>query len=411
MPRVDILKQSTIVRTPRLIQLEGIFDLPAAKVSTFRLQADLPLEEKPWNIGLIVGPSGTGKTSLIEKLWNKRLVKQTWDENKSVVDNFPLTMSIKEVVGIMSAVGFSSPPAWLRAYQNLSTGERFRVSLARAIAESNLVVFDEYTSVVDRTVAKTASAAVAKMVRQKQNKQFVAVTCHDDVEDWLQPDWVYSTANNMFAWRLLQPRPKIQLEIRKAPRKLWQLFRLHHYLSETMSAMAKCFVGLIENKPAVFTAVVSTPHPRVPSWREHRTVCLPDYQGVGIGSAMSDFIAGIFACTGKPYRSITSHPAMIAHRNRSLNWQLVRQPSLGQLSVDRTRRNSPRRIEQPSTLSKAVREEKQPYDHGTSSRLTAAFVWIGPMLREHAAGFGLIRPDAAIQPIHDVHNQLASLWG
>src|SRR4029077_5021989 len=64
---------------------------------------------------------------------------------------------------------------------------------------SSLIVMDEFTSVVDRTVAQIGSAALAKTVRQRGQK-FIAVTCHEDVEDWLQPDWVYRPAPNFFAW-------------------------------------------------------------------------------------------------------------------------------------------------------------------------------------------------------------------
>src|SRR5207247_1429153 len=108
-------------------------------------------------------------------------------------------------------VGFSSPPAWLRPFHVLSTGEQFRASLARLLAYApELVVMDEYTSVVDRTVAQIGSADLAKTVRSR-GQRFVAVTCHEDVEAWLQPDWVYRAATTTFAWRCLQRRPAISL--------------------------------------------------------------------------------------------------------------------------------------------------------------------------------------------------------
>ena len=49
--------------------------------------------------------------------------------------------------------------------------------------------------------------------------------------------------------------------------------------------------------PAAFTAVLAFPHARRPGWREHRTVCLPDFQGVGIGNAMSELVASLFVAT------------------------------------------------------------------------------------------------------------------
>ena len=69
-----------------------------------------------------------------------------------------------------------------------------------------LFVFDEFTSVVDRNVAKVGSFAMQKAIR-KTNKKFIAVSCHDDIEDWLLPDWVFDT--NSMTFRLCEGQKKI----------------------------------------------------------------------------------------------------------------------------------------------------------------------------------------------------------
>lgn len=127
--------------------------------------------------------------------------------------------------------------------------------------------------------------------------------------------------------RAERTKTKISLEIRRCERSLWELFKRHHYLSGNLHRSATCFVGLIENRPAVFVAALQFPHPHAPGWREHRCVCLPDFQGAGLGSAVSEFVASLFAATGKPYLSVTSHPAMIRHRTRSDLWTMLRSPS------------------------------------------------------------------------------------
>ena len=69
-----------------------------------------------------------------------------------------------------------------------------RVDIARALCfEQQLIVFDEWTSVVDREVAKLPACAVSKAVTRDKDKKFIAVTCHYDVVDWLEPDWVLNT--------------------------------------------------------------------------------------------------------------------------------------------------------------------------------------------------------------------------
>jgi ABC-type ATPase with predicted acetyltransferase domain len=73
-----------------------------------------------------------------------------------------------------------------------------KLDIARALClDQKLVVFDEFTSVVDREIAKGSAFAISKAVR-RSGKRFVAVTCHYDVVDWLDPDWVFCTDTMVF---------------------------------------------------------------------------------------------------------------------------------------------------------------------------------------------------------------------
>jgi hypothetical protein len=110
------------------------------------------------------GPSGSGKSSVAGDLFGEAVVgAYGWPSDRSVVDGFPAGMGVKEITALLSSVRFSSPPAWLRPFGCLSTSEQFRATLARALGDDRrLTVFDEFTSVVDRTVAQVGSAAVAK---------------------------------------------------------------------------------------------------------------------------------------------------------------------------------------------------------------------------------------------------------
>ena len=322
MPRADVVVSSKIEVTPRVLQLRGVFDVPPAPESRSEWHIDLPLEEREWSVGLIVGPSGAGKSTLARHLFGESIVSGfEWPDSMSIVDGFDAELSIADVTGILSSVGFSSPPSWLRPYRVLSTGEKFRVDMARALSEGRaLTVVDEFTSVVDRTVAQIGSAAIARAVRSR-GRRFVAVGCHYDVIDWLQPDWVLEPHVGKFVWRSLQRRPAVELEIRRTAREAWELFAPHHYLSGDLNRAARCFVALWGGRPCAFTAILSMPHATVSNaWREHRTVCLPDFQGVGIGNAMSDAIGSVVRGCGGQYYSRTTSPGMIASRRRSKHW-------------------------------------------------------------------------------------------
>ena len=328
MPRLDLVRSSPIVRTARVMQAEGIFDIPPSQRSEERWTVDLDLPEE-WNVGLIVGPSGSGKTTVARELFGASLVSGwDWPSDKSVLDGFPADMSIKDITALLSSVGFSSPPSWVRPFGVLSNGEQFRVNMARTLAEcKDLAVVDEFTSVVDRTVAQIGSAAIAKTVRRR-NQRFIAVSCHYDILDWLEPDWVYQPHTNELARGRLRRRPPITFEVKRVHHSAWQLFRKHHYLDTSLSTAAVCFVAFVHSVPAAFTAVLHFPHPKSKTIRrEHRTVCLPDFQGVGIGNAMSDYIGSVCRGLGFRWLSQTSHPAMIRARAASPNWKMMQKPT------------------------------------------------------------------------------------
>lgn len=329
-----ITLESKIARSPRVIQLEGMFDLPLEAVSKTEIPVNIPdLLEKEWNVGLIVGPSGSGKSTIAKNLFNTELQKSEnfqWSKDKAVIDDFPKTMTIKEITELLSSVGFSSPPAWLRPFNTLSNGEQFRVSMARVMAETKefeIAVVDEFTSVVDRTVAKIGSVAIGKTIRRR-NQKFVAVGCHYDIQEWLQPDWVYEPATGIFRWEYLRQRPEIELTIFRAKYEAWGAFSRHHYLTKELNKAASVYVGCVNNQPAVLMAVLPLPHPKLKNARRiSRIVVLPDFQGVGIATKFMNAISGGLKEQGYSVYITTSHPSLIRTLNTSRSWSMSRKPS------------------------------------------------------------------------------------
>jgi ABC-type ATPase with predicted acetyltransferase domain len=83
-----------------------------------------------------------------------------------------------------------------------------RVDLVKALlSKKDIIIFDEYTSVVDRTVAQISSYAIQKNIR-KENKKFIAVTCHYDVLDRLEPDRIFDTKDFTFMKGMMSPSTK-----------------------------------------------------------------------------------------------------------------------------------------------------------------------------------------------------------
>lgn len=157
--------------------------------------AELPIEDEGWKIGLIVGASGSGKTSIGKSIWDNGIVNlsEGWNPDLPIIEDIAPGSDMSVVTGALSSVGLGDVPAWLRPFKVLSNGEQFRAGLARLICDApDKVVVDEFTSVVDRQIAKIGASAFAKSWR-KTGKQIVLLSCHYDIIEWLQPDWVYDT--------------------------------------------------------------------------------------------------------------------------------------------------------------------------------------------------------------------------
>ena len=330
MPHFDIIKESRPKRTFRVESVIGTFDLHTEHIKE-HFVGDINLPEK-WNIGLIVGRSGSGKSTIARELFGDHLIGHFDYTHESILDDMPKNATMSDITKALNSVGFSSPPSWLKPYSVLSNGEKMRCDVARAMLENDdFFVFDEFTSVVDRNVAQISSFAIQKAIR-RSDKKFIAVTCHYDVQAWLMPDWVFNTDTMTFrtidAETQKKNRPEINLEIREVKHgkdKIWRIFSRYHYLSYSFNTAAKAFVCYVNGNLAAFTSTLYFMHPRKKNtYREHRTVVLPDYQGIGIGNVLTSRVAQYFMDNGKTYIVTTSNPAYIKSRIKDERWVTTR---------------------------------------------------------------------------------------
>jgi GNAT superfamily N-acetyltransferase len=396
MSRFDVVVSCPVHNSFRVQQVAGMFDVPLAEKATERFEVELPLDETDWQIGLIVGPSGSGKSTVARHAFGTpgkanpptNIAEGTspsapgsagglyagapWPTDRAVVDCFG-DLPVRTVIELFTAVGFGSPPSWIKPYHVLSCGEQFRCDLARALGRvqgsevrvqtepltteprtlNPLVVYDEFTSVVDRTVAKVCSAAIAKGIRRGHLPcRFVAVTCHYDVAEWLEPDWVLDMATqrlhrrpeketsgveeeqssgvadrNCSATPLLRyspcfHRPTIELAIHRCRLSAWELFKRHHYLTSRIAPQARCYLTTWNDVPVNFCAtlpVIAKHNHR----RFTRIVTLPDFQGLGIGMRSMAAVAELHRQEGHRINVTSSHPALVRHCKRSPLWRAV----------------------------------------------------------------------------------------
>jgi ABC-type lipoprotein export system ATPase subunit/predicted acetyltransferase len=278
-----------------------------------------------WNIGVIYGSSGSGKTTILKRMGE--LSESNFDYEKPLISNFDW-LEPKEATLLLTSMGLSSVPTWLRPFHLLSNGEQYRASLAYKVGkakDNEVVLIDEYTSVVDRDVAKAMSFALQKYIR-RTNKRIILASCHFDIMEWLMPDWTCSPQKNEGSlergqW-LRQGKPQIKLQVSRVESDTWDFFKKHHYLTEAVNKSCKFFLFEWNNKPIGIVAMINQPRKGCPNgFAISRVVILPDFQGMGLGSKICEFTSSLFINQGGKVYIKTVNPALGVYHNKSDEWR------------------------------------------------------------------------------------------
>lgn len=321
----------------RAERVKSLFNVETG--ANFRLEAELDLEGAPWQIGVIVGPSGSGKTSLGRALWGPQaLWAPAWPADAPVIEAITPVGSFDDVTAALSSVGLGSVPTWLRPFPVLSNGEQFRANLARLIAEAPAqVVLDEFSSVVDRQIAQIGAGAFAKAWRRTTG-QAVLLSCHYDVLDWLQPDWVFDTATGQFLRGWVRRRPRIDVQLWQTDWRHWPAFEPHHYLKLPKMIAATNYVATVGGQLVAHVGVST--RAGLKEARACRLVVMPEWQGAGVGLRFLDAVCERWRQGLNRYERPmptlfhTSHPGLASALRRSSSWTQV---SAGLFGSDKAR--------------------------------------------------------------------------
>lgn len=202
--RVSVDKEVPAYQSYAAERTRGLYNVDAADGQRFQLEAELPVEKDDWQIGVVVGPSGSGKTSIAEELCRDGWIDANiltgglWSQHAPVIEDMTtMAGDYAKATAALAATGLGSVPSWLRPRRVLSNGERFRADMAALLVHagpSATYYIDEFTSVLDRQVAKVGAGAFAKTWRKKPGRRVILVTPHYDVLEWIQPDWIVDTA-------------------------------------------------------------------------------------------------------------------------------------------------------------------------------------------------------------------------
>ena len=327
--KVEVHNRVSDFNSYRAARVKSLFN--AENGCNFDLEIDADLSGD-WNIGVVVGPSGSGKTSIGRVIFGENKIHdyhEGWATDKPIIDCIAPEGDFNFVTGSLANVGLGDVPAWLRPFHVLSNGEQFRAGLARVICEKpSEIVIDEFTSVIDRQVAKIGSQAFQKAWRRANpNGKVVLLTPHYDILDWVQPDWVIDTKTKTFERGKPRQRPPINLDIWEVDSSYWEFYKPHYYLKLPEPPVAQHFIGTVGGELACHICIC--PFFNSNGYRGTRLVTMPEWQGAGVGSRFLNYMAqycleGNARChRGLPLYFHTSHPQLCGYLRHSKKWVQV----------------------------------------------------------------------------------------
>jgi ABC-type ATPase with predicted acetyltransferase domain len=147
------------------------------------------------DIVYITGDSGSGKSVLLKAL--ERDIRQDWgltciniaeikpEPGKPLIETVGKTL--EEALELLSKVGLNDAFLFLRTYEQLSDGQKYRYKIAKMIeSQAQFWIMDEFAATLDRDTAKIVAYNLQKLARQ-QGKAVLAATTHTDLFEDLNP--------------------------------------------------------------------------------------------------------------------------------------------------------------------------------------------------------------------------------
>ena len=192
---INISYETGVKVSPRTVKVAEAFGIGVDKKRKFTIYDDVELKITPRDIVYITGESGSGKSVLLRALENdiKRdmnLTAVNIDEIKPVLGE-PIIETVGETfeegLELLSRVGLNDAFLFLRSYEQLSDGQKYRYKIAKLIeSEAQFWIMDEFCATLDRETAKIVAFNVQKQAR-RMGKAVLAATTHTDLFEDLAP--------------------------------------------------------------------------------------------------------------------------------------------------------------------------------------------------------------------------------
>jgi hypothetical protein len=179
----------------RVVAIAEGFGLGLDRSERFTVYDNVELKIGRSDIVYITGDSGSGKSVLLRALENDIRVEL----RESVIDvtelapesDKPLIETVGNTVNegleLLSRVGLNDAFLFLRTFEQLSDGQKYRYRIAKMVESgAQFWVLDEFAATLDRDTAKIVAFNLQKLARQ-QGTAVSAATMHTDLIEDLSP--------------------------------------------------------------------------------------------------------------------------------------------------------------------------------------------------------------------------------
>jgi len=298
--------------TPRSIVVAEAFGLGIDEAQKFTV-LDTELKIGPRDIVLVTGDSGSGKSVLLRAI-RKDLGEEAIDLNEVSMDTLkPLIetvgATVEEGLELLSKVGLNDAFLFLRTYNQLSDGQKYRYRIAKLMESGRQWwLMDEFAATLDRDTAKIIAFNVQKIARQ-QGKAVIAATTHSDLlEDLGSSVHVHKRFGSEIKVEYRENIPvrecSLVREMRVEEGSLadWRQLACFHYRNHRVAAVRKIFClrrgdelcgVIVYAYPAISCAGRRLVLPRMTIEELNRTLCgvnrvvvHPKYRTIGLGAKL-----------------------------------------------------------------------------------------------------------------------------
>jgi energy-coupling factor transporter ATP-binding protein EcfA2 len=240
--------------------------------------------------------------------------------------------TLEEALELLSRVGLNDAFLFLRSYEQLSDGQKYRYKIAKMIeSKAQFWIMDEFAATLDRETAKIVAYNLQKLARQ-QGKAVLAATTHTDLFEDLNPSvHIHKRFGKEITVNYYPNKPAKEcsltkeMQIEQGTTEDWRKLAVFHYRSHKIAAPRKIFslkraeelCGVIVYcypPPTAFGRGLVLPKMTMKELNEKlsiisRVVVHPKYRTIGLGAKL---VKETLPLAGTPYVEM---PAVMAKYN------------------------------------------------------------------------------------------------